>query len=85
MSADNLNVLTFTTLYPNAEQPTHGIFVENRMRQLVKRHPQVQVTVVAPVPWFPFKSRRFGRYGAQARVPREESAMASGCCIRVTC
>ena len=72
MSADRPNVLTFTTLYPNAEQPTHGIFVENRMRQLVKRHPQVQVTVVAPVPWFPFKSRRFGRYGAQARVPREE-------------
>jgi teichuronic acid biosynthesis glycosyltransferase TuaC len=72
MSADRLNVLTFTTLYPNAEQPTHGIFVENRMRQLVKRHPQVKVTVVAPVPWFPFKSRRFGRYGAQARVPREE-------------
>jgi teichuronic acid biosynthesis glycosyltransferase TuaC len=72
MSAEALNVLTFTTLYPNAEQPTHGIFVENRMRQLVKRHPQVRVTVVAPVPWFPFRSRRFGRYGAQARVPREE-------------
>ena len=28
--------------------------------------------VVAPVPWFPFSSRRFGRYGDYAKVPKME-------------
>ena len=27
-----LSLLTFTTLYPNARQPNHGVFVENRLR-----------------------------------------------------
>ena len=26
-----LRLLTFSTLYPNAAQPNHGIFVENRI------------------------------------------------------
>lgn len=29
-----MRVLTFTTLYPNAAQPNHAIFVENRIRHL---------------------------------------------------
>ena len=29
--------------------------------------------VVAPVPWFPFTSERFGRYGKYARVPDSET------------
>ena len=28
--------------------------------------------VVAPVPWFPFEHKAFGRYASFARVPREE-------------
>ena len=28
-------LLTFSTLYPNAAQPNHGVFVENRLRHLV--------------------------------------------------
>src|SRR5947209_4999942 len=27
-----LRLLTFTTLFPNSEQPNHGAFVENRLR-----------------------------------------------------
>ncbi len=64
-------LVLFSTLYPNAESPTHGIFVEQRLLQYLQRHP-AEVRVVAPVPWFPFPQAHFGRYGACARVPRRE-------------
>lgn len=32
----------------------------------------VEATVVAPVPWFPFKAAIFGRYGRSARAPLKE-------------
>ncbi len=66
-----MRILTYSTLYPNAAQPTHGIFVETRLAHLCARHP-VEARVVAPVPWFPFTSRRFGHYAACARAPRRE-------------
>ncbi len=66
-----MKLLTFSTLYPNAETPNHGIFVENRLRHLVASG-EVESRVVAPVPWFPFKNPRFGRYAGYARVPMEE-------------
>ncbi len=47
-----LRLLTFTTLYPNAAQPSHGVFVENRLRQLVSTGAACS-TVLAPVPFFP--------------------------------
>ncbi|MFC7335304.1 glycosyltransferase [Rhodocista pekingensis] len=66
-----IRLLTFSSLYPNREQPGFGVFVENRLRQLCATG-EVQATVVAPVPWFPLASPRFGRYGALARVPARE-------------
>ncbi len=66
-----INILSFTTLYPNSAQPVHGVFVENRLRHLVASG-EARVTVVAPVPWFPYRSRLFGRYSDYARVPRHE-------------
>ncbi len=66
-----MRVLTYTTLYPNSERPRHGIFVESRLKHLRSRHP-VQQRVVAPVPWFPSASPRFGEYARHARVPTEE-------------
>ncbi|MCE9523191.1 MAG: glycosyltransferase family 4 protein [Alphaproteobacteria bacterium] len=66
-----MRVLTFTTLYPNAEKPNHGVFVENRLRQTLARH-DVQSTVLAPVPYFPFTSDTFGAYARFARVPARE-------------
>lgn len=66
-----LRVLTFTTLYPNAEKPNHGVFVENRLRQTLARH-DVKASVLAPVPYFPFTSEMFGSYGRFARVPAVE-------------
>ena len=66
-----LKLAVFSTLYPNAANPAHGVFVEERLRKLVASG-QVQARVVAPVPWFPFRSQRFGEYGRYARAPRFE-------------
>lgn len=62
-----MRLLVFTSLYPNVQQPRHGIFVEERLRKLVASG-RVSATVMAPVPWFPFKYRRFGQYARYARV-----------------
>lgn len=67
----SIRILTYSNLYPNAAQPTFGLFVEQRLLRLVQTG-RVSSTVVAPVPWFPFRSDRFGRYGRLARVPAEE-------------
>jgi teichuronic acid biosynthesis glycosyltransferase TuaC len=64
-------VLTFSTLYPNASRPQHGVFVENRLRHLVASG-QVEATVMAPSPWFPSANPAFGGYARFARVPRYE-------------
>jgi glycosyltransferase involved in cell wall biosynthesis len=64
-------LLLFSTLYPSSVKPGHGIFVETRLRELVKTR-AVDARVVAPVPWFPSASPRFGEYGRLAAVPRRE-------------
>jgi glycosyltransferase involved in cell wall biosynthesis len=66
-----IKTLLFSSLYPSAVRPIHGIFVETRLRELVKTG-LVQTKVVAPVPWFPFKGERFGDYGLFAATPRFE-------------
>ncbi len=63
-----IRLITFSTLYPNAAQPTHGVFVENRLRHLVASGAAVS-RVIAPAPYFPFRSRRFGSYATFADVP----------------
>jgi len=67
-----LRILTFSSLYPNGVRPSHGIFVEHRLRQLCAYAPQLQARVVAPVPWFPSRHPRFGEYAAFAQVARNE-------------
>jgi len=67
-----LKILSVTTLYPNSEQPTFGVFVENRLSKLHAVE-GVEVRVVAPVPWFPNGHPVFGRYGSYGRVPSEET------------
>ncbi|MCB1954759.1 MAG: glycosyltransferase [Rhodocyclaceae bacterium] len=66
-----LRVLSFTSLFPNCEQPRHGIFIRTRLAEL-SRSDEVALRVIAPIPWFPFRAERFGRFGAYARVPGEE-------------
>jgi teichuronic acid biosynthesis glycosyltransferase TuaC len=60
-------VVLLSTVFPNAAQPHHGVFVGERMRGLPE---EVEVRVVAPVPWFPFVSGL--RPGYRPPVPREE-------------
>lgn len=64
-------VLVVSTLFPNAAQPNHGVFVENRLRETVALG-GLEATVVAPVPWFPLGHQVFGRYARFARAPRCE-------------
>lgn len=66
-----MKLLTFTTLYPNAAMPRHGVFVENRLRHLLASE-QVTARVVAPVPWFPSSNPKFGQYAVFAKTPRAE-------------
>ena len=66
-----LRLLTFSTLYPNSVMPRHGVFVEQRLRHLMASG-VAESTVVAPVPWFPFRSAGFGAYSQFAKVPRRE-------------
>lgn len=64
-------LLVVTTLYPNAVQFRHGIFVEARLRRLLESG-GFDATVIAPVPWFPVATKLFPTYSQYARVPREE-------------
>ena len=52
-------------------EPTNGIFVERRLLALQAKS-DVQATVVAPVPWFPFSGSVYGRYGRFAQVTTSE-------------
>ncbi|MGE5522232.1 MAG: glycosyltransferase family 4 protein [Rhodospirillaceae bacterium] len=66
-----MRILTFTTLYPNAARPNHGVFVETRLRQVLAQG-SIEARVIAPVPWFPWTNHRFGTYAAYGRAPRTE-------------
>ena len=66
-----MKLLTFSTLFPNTVKPSHGIFVETRLRYLLGSG-QVESKVVAPVPWFPLDHPRFGDYAAFSKVPAHE-------------
>lgn len=71
MNPPPLRLLTFSTLYPNAAQPEHGVFVENRLRHLLASG-QAASEVVAPVPFFPSAAPVFGTWARYARVPERE-------------
>jgi glycosyltransferase involved in cell wall biosynthesis len=66
-----IRVLTFSTLFPSSARPGHGIFVETRLRELLKSG-AVDARVVAPVPWFPSTNPRWGDYARYARTPARE-------------
>jgi glycosyltransferase involved in cell wall biosynthesis len=67
-----VKTVLFSTLYPSAERPMHGIFVETRLRELLKTG-RVDTRVVAPVPWFPSTAERWGDYARMARTPCQET------------
>ena len=67
-----IRLLTFSTLFPHAARPNHGIFVENRLRHLLASD-QATSVVLAPVPWFPSRSARFGDWALNAGAPATET------------
>jgi teichuronic acid biosynthesis glycosyltransferase TuaC len=67
-SPSRTKLLLFSTVFPNAAQPHHGVFVRERMRGLPAG--QFDVRVVAPTPWFPLVSGL--RPGFRPQVPAEE-------------
>ena len=64
---ETIQLLTYSTLYPNNMRPNHGIFVENRLRHLIASK-SAHSTVVAPIPWFPSRSPGFGDWARHASV-----------------
>lgn len=72
MQVDNIKLLTISSLYPNNRDFKHGVFVEARLRNLVKDYPKITPCVIAPVPWFPFKNKCFGEYARFAGVKTKE-------------
>jgi glycosyltransferase involved in cell wall biosynthesis len=65
-----VRLLVFTSLYPNARQPHHGVFVKERMRLYAARH-GAELRVVAPVPASPPVGP--ARWTQWHGLPREES------------
>lgn len=60
----------FSTLFPNTAQPHAGLFIRERMFRVGESLP---LTVVSPVPWFPFQSLlRLWRPHFRPAVPRCE-------------
>ena len=66
-----INLLTFTTLYPNAKRPSHGVFVENRLRELVATG-KAKTTVLAPIPYAPDLPGLPDRYKMWTGIPAIE-------------
>ena len=67
-----VRLLTFSTLFPHEGRPNQGIFVENRLRHLLASGEATSI-VLAPVPWFPNGSPRFGDWAVNARAPAAET------------
>ncbi len=72
LTARKIRLLTFSTLYPSSVRPGHGIFVETRLRELLNSG-EVEVRVVAPVPWFFSTNPRFGEYARMGSTPKRET------------
>lgn len=68
-----MEIVTISTLYPNKNDPKHGVFVHTRLKHLLRVYPEISATVIAPVPWFPFSWKKFGEYAKYAGVPYSET------------
>lgn len=65
-----MRILTFTSLYPNARQPSLAVFLHQRTYHLSLR-PEQSALVVAPIPYFP-SWLGLSRWRMFAQIPREE-------------
>jgi len=65
-----VRILTYTSLFPNSEQPNLGVFVYQRVAHLARRRGN-EVVVIAPVPYFP-KWAPGETWKVFGRIPRRE-------------
>lgn len=65
-----MRILTFTSLFPNSEKPVQGIFIFQRIALLAQR-PEMDIRVIAPVPYFP-RWFRWARWQREGRIPHKE-------------
>jgi len=70
--SENINILTYSSLYPNKTNPRHGIFVEQRLRHLVNSG-KIRSIVVSPVPWFPLAALFSSRYAEYKKIPEQDT------------
>jgi teichuronic acid biosynthesis glycosyltransferase TuaC len=66
-----MRILTYTSLFPNAQQKDLGVFIYQRMAHVARR-PGIRVEVVAPVSYFP-PWLRIRRWEAMRRIPPNET------------
>ncbi|HEY9092506.1 glycosyltransferase [Parasphingorhabdus sp.] len=66
-----LNILTLSTLFPNAASPNFGIFVERQTAELASR-PEMDVTVINPVGIPPPLLRNLAPYRSLTALPDHE-------------
>jgi len=64
-----MKILTLTTFYPNPAEMHNGIFVEHKNRVMLQND-NIDIEVIAPIPWFPFVSKRFPKYNIYAGAPK---------------
>lgn len=67
-----LRVLTLSTLFPHAAQPTLGVFIERQTLGLAAL-PETEVEVVSPVGLPPWPLSAHPHYAPRAALPEEES------------
>src|SRR5882724_9013126 len=63
-AGETISLVTVSTLFPNAIQPSHGIFVQTRLRKLIDDG-RARAQVVAPIAWLP-PYVRYGAHGLRA-------------------
>ncbi|MGH9844019.1 MAG: glycosyltransferase family 4 protein, partial [Blastocatellia bacterium] len=51
-----MNILVYTSLWPNAERPNFAVFIKHRVAAFARME-GVKVRVVAPIPYFPKQLR----------------------------
>lgn len=72
-----LRVLTFTSLFPNGQQPLHGLFVRERIKALARF---CDVRVIAPAPWTPPLRWLGERYYRYSQIAGKEQQMGLAVC-----
>lgn len=68
-----MKIVVVSSLFPFENNPKHGIFVETRLRHFQQQYQDVEIKVIAPIPYFPFSHSSFGMYATYAKAPKRET------------